>query len=94
MKVSDEKDEKELITLSIKRGFILTFLVYILYNYQMFITKFNHNHKINSFFYLFLSMSLTLFLVDKFTPQLSQTLLYGVGWGIGAALLNRILDYK
>lgn len=86
--------EREIAILSVKRAFILTGLVYLLYNYQRYMASFNKKHSFVSFMYLFILMSITTFLIEVFTPHLSKNIMYGMGWGIGAVLLNRILDYR
>lgn len=90
----EQEEQKETIIRSTKRAFVLTCLIYILYNYQRFVSQFNHKHKIISFIYLFILMSITMTTVEISTPQLSTNIMYGIGWGIGAALLNKILYYK
>jgi len=88
----NNKDEKYIIIKSAKRAFVLTCLIYLLYNYQRFISQFNHKHRLDSFIYLFVLMSITMTTVEIATPELSKNVMYGIGLGIGAALLNRILE--
>lgn len=99
MKQKDEQNDKGDITknvlaLSMKRAFALTLLVYCVYNYQQYVSSFNNNHKINSFLYLFVLMTITITIVEVFTPNLSTNLMSGIGWGVGAALLNKILSLR
>ena len=89
-----ERDDTEIVTTSMKRAFALTSLVYILYNYQKYMSSFNHNHHLQSFITLFIIMSITIFIFDRFTPTISHNLMYGIGWGVGAALLNKIISFK
>ena len=92
MKSEEQEKHKNTIIKSTKRAFVLTCLIYLLYNYQRFISQFNHKHTLNSFIYLFILMSITIMTVEINTPELSNNIMYGIGLGMGAALLNRILD--
>ena len=92
METEEQREQKETIIKSMKRAFVLTCLIYLLYNYQRFVSQFNHKHNMSSFIYLFILMSITMTTVEITTPELSTNIMYGIGFGIGSALLNRILD--
>lgn len=96
MKPTDnkKKSRKEVAILSSKRALVITLLAYLLYNYQRYVSSFHNNHNYHSFVYLFIIMAVTLFIIETFTPELYKNIMYGIGWGVGAALLNRILEYK
>ena len=92
---SDENQKYEDVALkSVKRSIVITLIVCMLYNYQKYMSSFNHKHHVQSFVCLFALMTITIFSIESFAPQFSQNIMYGVGWAIGAALLNKIIDFK
>ena len=89
-----KEEAKNIVLLSTKRALALTILVYCLYNYQKYMSSFNNNHKMNSFLYLFILLTITITLIEVFTPNISNNLMSGIGWGVGAALLNKIISLR
>lgn len=89
-----EKTNQELAFHAVKRACILTLLIYLLYNYQQYMSRLHNNHHAQSFVYLFLLMSVTIFIIERFTPSFANNLMYGIGLGVGSALLNKIITIK
>ena len=95
MKEDSEKSSDQQLALNAsKRALILTLLIYLLYNYQQYMSTMNNDHHSTSFLYLFIIMSLTIFIIERFTPNFANNLMYGIGLGVGSALLNKILIIK
>ena len=90
-----EKDEpQELFLQTFKTSFVLTVIVFMLYKYQMYMSLNFNNHSTNSFLSLLVMMNIILFSVKYTSPEFSNNIMYGIGWGIGFALLNQIVDLK
>lgn len=89
-----ERDTKEVAISSIKYGLVLTILVYLLYNYQKYISTFNNRYQSQPFVYLFLMITVTMFSIELLTPKLANNVMYGIGFAVGASLLKQILRFN
>lgn len=90
-----EKEEpQELFLKTFKTSFVLSVIVFMLYKYQQYMSLNYHNHSVNSFMSLLVMMNVILFSVKYTNPEFANNIMYGIGWGIGFALLNRIVDLR
>lgn len=91
--------DREKMFIAVKRALVLTLLVMLLHKYQhyiMNIRRSSSNGQLSNhiFVYVFVLMVLAFFVIAKFTPVISKNVMYGVGWGVGAAMLNKIVAYN
>lgn len=88
----DVKIEPQELEISIRRGIITTVLFYSLYHYQRFMKNNQKKHSFHSFSLFLIFMICINYSVMKFTPEFSKHMISGIGWGIGAVLINKILE--
>ena len=95
--VDDEYENKTdlgKLFVAIKRSTVLTVLIVFLYHYQNFMVNQQSNGKKLSmpiFFGVYAIMIAIFFIIAKFTPIISQNVMFGVGLGVGSALVSKVI---
>lgn len=90
--INEDEDASYDLEIAVKRGIMTTLLFFSLYHYQKYMKSKQKKHTLYSFLLFLIFMISVNYSIMKFTPEFSKHMISGIGWGIGAVLINKILE--
>lgn len=86
------ENQKKIVIKSLTRGLVLSIMIAGLYIYQKVIKKHQKGHTPQTFFLLFIAISICNYMMHTFTPEFYTYVISGLGWGVGSVMFKYIID--